>query len=60
MVERGGGGKEKAEAEVVAQVSLRDNYEHKKSSSEIIMSVQKLSSEIRMNTNRYSSLMKCF
>ena len=41
VVERGGGGKEKAEAEVVAQVSLNDNYEHKKSSLEIIMSVRK-------------------
>ena len=34
VVERGGGGKEKTEAEVVAQVSLNDNYEHKKSSSD--------------------------
>ena len=41
MVERGGGGKEKAEAEGVAQVNLNDNYEHKKSSLEIIMSVRK-------------------
>ena len=40
VVERGGGGKEKTEAEVVAQVSLNDNYEHKKSSSEIIISVK--------------------
>ena len=39
-MERGGGGKKKAEAEVVAQVTLNDNYEHKKSSSEIIMSIK--------------------
>ena len=37
MVERGSGGKEKAEAEVVAQVTLRDNYECKKISSQMIM-----------------------
>ena len=40
MVERGSGGKEETEAEVVAQVTLRDNHEQKKLSSEIIMSVK--------------------
>ena len=56
VVERGGGGKEKAEAEVVAQVSLRDNYDHKELSSEIIMSEKKY----LQSAKKYSSSIKCF